>query len=174
MWLGLIQKRVEIVHSFYLLIPFLLSRVEFEISGEAPRYDEKCKCCKLLFKFRKVATWEDMQVNPWRRWVNRPNIWHKWISFNTIKLRNVKHWEKCMPNRVAVFTTNSRHVQKENIAYPAQMERWRRSGCQTAVRNIELVDLGAKPGYLEFLTKAVPNGKAVVVHCQCFLFLLFL
>lgn len=32
------------------------------------------------------------------------------------------------------------------------LERW--TGLQADFRDIELIDLGAKPGYLEFLTKA--------------------
>lgn len=34
-----------------------------------------------------------------------------------------------------------------------QMERWYRPGCQTTCSDIEVVDLGAKPGCLKFLNK---------------------
>lgn len=45
-------------------------------------------------------------------------------------------------------------VEKEDVAHPATMDRRRWSGRQTAFKNIELAILGAKSGYLKFLTNA--------------------
>lgn len=53
-------------------------------------------------------------------------------------------------------------IEKEDMEILPQMERWRRTRRRTAVRDVELVDFGAKPRCLKFRSKASLDRTPIV------------
>lgn len=50
-------------------------------------------------------------------------------------------------------------VEGQGVQTLSQMERWLSPGHQVTSRDIKLVNLGTKPGYLKFVNKAVLNRR---------------